>query len=366
MRNRSNGYSLIELLLALGLGLVITAGIVQLFVGNDRTQSVLVGQSRLQENARYAFDFIGRSVRAAGYFGCAPESDKIYSTLNGLPRELEWGEEHWKEVFEADITTPIQAFDYTGGGGNSLGDWTPDWVDGNRFADGDGVNSTDIAPGTDILVVRRIEAPGHRVNALAAPDSDPVVRVDGTLTVELDDFAVIANCEQAALFRVENVVSSGNEATIVRSGGKGGTKDSKFENSGDSLSEIGLAYGNVVNSQGSTVGRVVTDIYYIGPGAGVNNRNETPLALWRRSGQSPAVELVEGVTNLQIMFGIDNDANDNLATINQYVDFDSVGAGDVIRTVRIEITASSVDALADAPAPALRTFTQTINLRNAS
>ncbi|MDA1073998.1 MAG: PilW family protein [Proteobacteria bacterium] len=349
---KTRGFSLVELLLALGLGLVITAGIVQLFVGNDRTQSILVGQSRLQEGARYAFDFIGRSVRSSGYFGCAPEPDRLYNTLNGS----------WDEVFEADITTPIEAFDYTGGGGTSRADWTPSWVDGNRFVDGDGIDSDDIAPGTDILVVRRIESPGHSIDALTAPEADPVtLRVDGALTIGQDDFAVIANCEQAAVFRVQDVVLNGNEATLNRGATKG-----KFGNSGNPLSETGLSYGNVVNSQGSTVGRVVTDIYYIGPGAGVDNRGAPVLALWRRSGIDAAIELVEGVTDLQILFGVDTDATDNLATINQYMDFDSIGLNHVIRTVRIEITSSSVDVLADATAPALRTFSQTINLRNAS
>ena len=101
---RAQGFSLIELMLALALGVVVTAGIVTLFVGNNQTYTLLNGQSRMQENARFAVDFISRSARAAGYFGCDPEAGKIYKTLNGA----------WNQIFEFDITTPIQAFHGTG------------------------------------------------------------------------------------------------------------------------------------------------------------------------------------------------------------------------------------------------------------
>ncbi len=96
------------------LGVVVTAGIVTLFVGNNQTYALLNGQSRMQENARFAVDFISRSARAAGYFGCDPEPGKVYKTLNGA----------WNQIFEFDITTPIQAFHGTGNG-NSVNDWTP-------------------------------------------------------------------------------------------------------------------------------------------------------------------------------------------------------------------------------------------------
>ena len=57
--SKTRGFSLVELILALGLGVLVTAGIVQLFVGNNQTYNLLNGQSRLQESARYALDFVG-------------------------------------------------------------------------------------------------------------------------------------------------------------------------------------------------------------------------------------------------------------------------------------------------------------------
>ena len=98
---RSAGFSLVELMLALALGVVVVTGIVQLFVGNSRTYEVLNGQARMQENARFALEFISRAARSAGFFGCSLERDGY---VNGLGGE-------WENIpdREWDITQPIQA-----------------------------------------------------------------------------------------------------------------------------------------------------------------------------------------------------------------------------------------------------------------
>ena len=54
----NRGFSILELMIALLLGVVVVAGIVQLFVGNSRTYDLVNAQSRLQENARYGFEFL--------------------------------------------------------------------------------------------------------------------------------------------------------------------------------------------------------------------------------------------------------------------------------------------------------------------
>ena len=143
-------------MLALALGVVVTAGIVTLFVGNNQTYTLLNGQSRMQENARFAVDFISRSARAAGYFGCDPEQGKIYKTLNGA----------WNQIFEFDITTPIQAFHGTAAG-NTVNDWTPSLTTLPRvgsvvgYVAANGVDITKLQQRSDILVLRHVQIPGR-------------------------------------------------------------------------------------------------------------------------------------------------------------------------------------------------------------
>src|SRR5690554_2018743 len=104
-RTRSGGFSLVELLLALALGLVVVTGIVQLFVGNSQTYNILNGQARLQESARFALEFISQTARSAGYLGCAPQPDKLVRGLRG----------DWDQLPEFDVTRIVQGYDNAGG-----------------------------------------------------------------------------------------------------------------------------------------------------------------------------------------------------------------------------------------------------------
>ena len=89
---RQKGLSLVELMVALTLGSVVTVGVVQLFVANSQTYKLLVGQSRMQESARFTLEFIGRAAHSAGYKGCYSTNDGVITTLDpptNIPYEFE-------------------------------------------------------------------------------------------------------------------------------------------------------------------------------------------------------------------------------------------------------------------------------------
>lgn len=357
------GFSLIELLLALALGVVVTAGIVQLFAGNTRTYTALQGQSRMQEGARYALDFIAESARAAGYFGCDPDMDKRYTTLN---QTLE-------NTFEMNILTPVAGFDYVGGGGTSMADWAPSAAVLPRVGavtttpvPATGLDFSQVSPDADILAVRRIAPPGERISVLTQPDANPVViEDDGEVDFAADDFAVISNCEQAAVFRITAVADNGATISLRRDENTGAGSAIYQNRAGAVLSEQNVAYGTTADAQGTTVGRLFAEIYFIADSASTNNRGQTPRALWRKSGNDAPIELVEGVEDLQLWFGVDTTPNDNLDVPNRYTDFSMVGVNDVVRTMRVQITASTVDVIdPDDNQAVTRTFSQTIALRN--
>lgn len=62
------GLSLIELMIALTLGLILTLGVVEIFLGSKRAYTVVTAQSETQENGRVAKHFLGHSLRHAGYW----------------------------------------------------------------------------------------------------------------------------------------------------------------------------------------------------------------------------------------------------------------------------------------------------------
>lgn len=67
LKHRQRGLTLIEIMVALVISLFLLAGLLQLFVGTRQSARVQENLSRVQENGRYAIDFIGRIARLTGY-----------------------------------------------------------------------------------------------------------------------------------------------------------------------------------------------------------------------------------------------------------------------------------------------------------
>ncbi|TVR63422.1 MAG: prepilin-type N-terminal cleavage/methylation domain-containing protein [Candidatus Competibacteraceae bacterium] len=64
---QARGFSLIEILLSLVLGLIVLAGIMQVYLSNQQTTRYLRGMANVQENGRFAVDLLARNLRMAGY-----------------------------------------------------------------------------------------------------------------------------------------------------------------------------------------------------------------------------------------------------------------------------------------------------------
>ena len=83
-----SGISLIEIMIALLIGAFLLGGVLQIFIGGKQTYRMQESLSRLQENGRFALDFIGRDVRMAGYWGCLNRSsgDVFGETVGGISK----------------------------------------------------------------------------------------------------------------------------------------------------------------------------------------------------------------------------------------------------------------------------------------
>lgn len=68
-RRTSSGFSLIELMVAVLVGLFLVAGLISLFSANRRAYRVQSGNNFLQENLRIAADRISWSLRMSGFLG---------------------------------------------------------------------------------------------------------------------------------------------------------------------------------------------------------------------------------------------------------------------------------------------------------
>ena len=67
--SRAAGFSLVELLVALTLGVLVLAGIAKVFINSKQGYRVQESASRMQENIRIAANYFGRNLRLADLWG---------------------------------------------------------------------------------------------------------------------------------------------------------------------------------------------------------------------------------------------------------------------------------------------------------
>ena len=92
-RIASAGFSLIELMVALTIGLVLIGGAVYVYQQSRDTYALNESTARLQEEARYALSLIEPDVQLAGYYGYTNAYDDVQLVLvaPALPRPARTG-----------------------------------------------------------------------------------------------------------------------------------------------------------------------------------------------------------------------------------------------------------------------------------
>ena len=316
-----NGFSLIELMLAAALGVLMTAAIVQLFMSNTRGVALLKGQARLQESARHALHFLAGSARSAGYLGCGAAGN-FADSLDGT----------WRGNVMTDLSHPIAAIDNVGGPTD-----VADWDLGDR----------QLRPGSDIVAFRRIDGRGHDLAQPFGATGELVVA--SAFRPNPARVAVIAGCGKAGLLRVQSIARASGRVTLSAG------VDVEV------LAPDGVVYGTAAGPAATVLAPVVTEIYFVARSRWANNRGEPGWSLWRKTRR--ADEVVAGVEDLQLLFGIDTTPDDGMDTPQRYVRAEDIGLG-TIRAVQMTVKVSSVDAVAEGDGKLMRTFSQTVAVRN--
>ena len=67
MKTRQSGFSLIELMVAMVLGILVVIGATQVYIGTRQTNRVQEMQARLTEDGRFALSMLQRLISQAGY-----------------------------------------------------------------------------------------------------------------------------------------------------------------------------------------------------------------------------------------------------------------------------------------------------------
>lgn len=292
------GFSLVEMMVAMALSMVLLLGVVSIYTNSKQTYNVQEGLSRMQENARFAIGRITREISSAGYMGCL-EANSATAVINTLQ----------DQTGVNNFAVPVSG------------------------TDNNGVN------GSDIITLSRSSVAGTvPVIREMTLGSDPV-RLDplhgNYADIAQYDVLVVADCTKAAAFMVTNAPV--NDGVIQHVLGVADPVSGQRNSSVD----LGHKFGNPSNSQASVL-RVAGSDFRIGNSArAITNGGAcsaaTPgyCALFENG-----AELVEGVQNMQIVYGEDTNAD---TEVDQYVTANAVADWSQVAAVKVTLTINEVE-----------------------
>jgi type IV pilus assembly protein PilW len=277
---RQRGLSLVELMVALTIGLIVLAAVSTVFVNSRAHYTTQESLARLQENGRFAMHFLARDLRMAGYYGCAGDLESVNSTLAS---SASYDFSKPIEAIANDILYPSQTalpFPQGGTAVTAAAPSCPDYV-GGRCADTGG------------FVVRRADADTAVNLAKTMPNSSAAAFVEPGHGLSEGEIVMLSDCAGADIFQITSIGtdSSSGKVTLVHNSGSTSYPPGNTTQKLERIYEEGKAQ----------IMRFVNRVYYIGTG----QSGHPALFVMNVDGAGGAQELVEGIDNLELLFGVD-------------------------------------------------------------
>ncbi|MFP4315872.1 MAG: PilW family protein [Desulfovibrionales bacterium] len=297
--HKQSGLSVIELVVAMVISLLVLGGVYAIFQSNSSSYRVQEELSRLQENGRYAIQILTRDIRMAGFYGCATRTVNLLNTLNVNSTNYLWGK----------FDSPLRGFEAI----------PPDeW---NEPLD---ATIIDAVKNSDVLCIRRAGNIPYSITA-HGNGTDPLL-LDGYAGLSRNDVVLASDCsDNAAIFQITN--------TPGPIGGVGHLVEfPPDEPPGNKSMDLGKDF------TGGEITSLATTSYFV-------RKNTAGIpALYRRVGAGNSEELVEGVENMQILYGEDTN---NDGDVDRYHDAAGIGSWDNVLSVRIGLLLMTVNEIHD-------------------
>ncbi|QYR52535.1 prepilin-type N-terminal cleavage/methylation domain-containing protein [Lysobacter soyae] len=320
------GFTLVELMISLVLGLLVIAAAGGIFLSNKRVYGSTEAINRIQENQRAAFELMSRDLREAG-------------------------------------ANPCTRFNATVGPVNLLADRSsPVW---SRFQMG----LTGTEGGTSDNVVVYNAGGRSRVTAHATPGAD--LTVSDTAGLVNGQTLMVCNADTAMIFSATKITSGGTIVGHDGAGncGRGFTRQPDYARCADAVaSNVGYCFNSIDQATcGASAERGRSPAMLIVPAAiqwSIANNGRGGTSLFRTV-NGTASEIAEGVTSLQLSYKIGNST--------AFVDASAVGAAQwaTVTAVRVGMNfvaaqgaQSTTDIRGTNNAALTRTAVDVIALRN--
>lgn len=340
--DRQRGFNLVELMIAMTIGLFIVTGVGYIFTGTKQTFNSMEALGVMQENARFAFEFMGKDIRMAGYTGGADSDWK--PSDGGYPGDV---------GYSGDVERLADLYGQASdGSGKPYGPLRGYESTETSFLSGRGVYAN-----TDALAITRADSE-HSFDLSAEPTSQNYVincPPDGIPEPKQGELLVVSD------YTCSKVVEAGT-----------GTTPSTSNCSSTWTVDVGSSLSCFSgNWKSRTLSRLRGAIYFIADDAS-GEPNLKRLELTHSSNAPSAQEqpIIEGIKDLQIQYGEDTShPPDGDGSVDTYVDATSVGNWDKVLSVRITLTlvsSSGKRLTTDGSNGGLleKDFTTTIAIRN--
>jgi len=266
---RARGTTLIELMVALTIGMVLLTALAELFARHSNTRNEIDRASQQVENGRYAIETLRDDIREAGFFsGYDDSSSTSQATSACVPRSgvpltavnLGW------QVSPALNPLTIHGF---AGGDLPVGDTC----------------ITNQKPNTDLLILRRLESEARSVATVAGA------------SYANDFFMQTSGCADAT-------VDPAGIPFVLATGG--------------SATPFVLHDKSCITP--AMVRKLVIRAYYIATCsdcAGAGDAVPTLRVVELTGGSLSNLPLVEGIETMRLEYGIDNDGNGSIDTFKR-------------------------------------------------
>lgn len=292
-RRHQRGLSLIELMIALTIGLILLGALSSIYLSSRQTFRATDNLSRVQENARIAFDTMSRDIRGTAFFGCAGQDGDLSTVLIDSTGVL------W------DFLIPIYGYE-----ASTSSAWST-------------TLPTEIASplgGRDILVTRSIDEGGGPVVTHGVASDD--LEIPENSGLKSGDVVVASNCAATTIFQVTSVTTSGGHDSIGHAA-KSGTP-------GNATTDLGHLFSS------GELRPVSTKIYYIR-----NNTSGIPSLYVQRSSAADPEEIAEGIDGMQIVYGVDTDSDYFADSYQTAAQVEAASAWSKVISIRVTLTAIS-------------------------
>ncbi|MCK4710199.1 MAG: PilW family protein, partial [Gammaproteobacteria bacterium] len=268
----------------------LLGGVIQVYTGNKASYGFSEAMSRIQENGRFAMDTITRDLRMAGFMGCA--------------------------TFDpTDSANVVNNTNPNGAGYSEL----YDFLDSPAIK---GINENEGENGSDTFELYGPVPSQTNITQPYAVSTSANIKVTSSDELAVGDIVLLTNCKGADIFQITNLTAGGgtDQLAVVHNTG---TDDP----------------GNY-NPDACQAGQCLSQVY--GGDAALLKLQKVTYTIEAGESGEPALfrtvfnvssELVEGIDQMQVLYGLNTDPDTTDTTPNQYLPSNLITTDDAWNSV---------------------------------